>query len=221
MSQISTRNLDGLPDIDVLRRLLQSLAMLDEIMTLGGGFGYFGFDSRWARNQQVGCMADGSGDDLYAYFNTHGCLLKGFAHESVMSPYQSTPKAVWPGVLDDVPPVFDSALKEPAFAMEDTTFAIWRVSGDSKWNCGIIDYPANQYEDGSQELLSILDGQPSSYVEWASEYYETEIDPESVMHIYQHLPLSDGIVKSLNPDASTGKLHNSLVKIGYPSGNAG
>jgi len=65
-------------------------------------------------------------------------------------------------------------------------------------------------------MLSILDGQPNSYVEWATEYYETEIETQPVEHIYQHLPANNDIVKSLNPDATLGKLNNRFVQIGYP-----
>ena len=70
-------------------------------------------------------------------------------------------------------------------------------------------------------MLSILNGNPSSYVEWASEYYEMEIDSNSVQHIYAQLPLSIEVVNSLNPDATIGKLHNCLVGIGYPGIDAG
>ena len=216
MKSIATQNLTLLPEVEELRRLLQSLATLDAIMTLDNGGGYYYFDCRWAKNQQVGQMTDGSGDDFHAYFNRHGCFLKGFAHESTMSPYQHNPKSVWPGVLEDVPPVFDSALNEPAFSMEDTTYAIWRQNADNQWSCGNIEFPEHPYRDGSEEMLSILDGQPNSYVEWATEYYETEIETQPVEHIYQHLPANNDIVKSLNPDATLGKLNNRFVQIGYP-----
>ena len=122
-----------------------------------------------------------------------------------MSPYQSKPKSVWPGVLDGVPLEFNLALKEPSFSMDDTTYAIWRLLGDDQWHCGNIEFPVHPYADGSEEMLSILDGRPDSYWEWATEYYETEINEQAVAHVYQHLPLSDDIVKSLNPDAALTK----------------
>jgi len=215
MHSISTQNLAMLPTVDRLKRLLQSLATLDAIITLDDG-GYYDFRSRWARNQQIGIMDDGSGDTFFAYFNTHGCFLKGFAHESIMSPYQHDPPKLWPGLLDDVPAVFDSALNEPAFMMSDTTFAIWRLNGDSEWQTGRVDRPANKYGDGSEEMLSILDADPTSYIEWAAEYYEMEIDPEPVHHIYEQLPLSSHVVSTLNPGATIGNLQNALVRIGYP-----
>lgn len=190
-------------------------------MTMDDGGAYYYFQSRWAKNQQVGQMTDGSGDEFHAYFNRHGCFLKGFAHESTMSPYHFDPRTVWPGVLDNVPSVFDSALTEPAFSMTDATFAIWRLNDDDAWQCGSIDYPDHPYGDGSEELLSILDGQPDSYVNWSQDYYETNVDAGSVQHRYSQMPLNNDIVKSLNPDATIGKLNNCLVQIGYPGVNAG
>ena len=221
MSSISTQNLDGLPSVDALNRLLQSMATLDAIITLDDGGAYYSYQSRWAKNQQVGQMHNGSGDDFHAYFNRHGCFLKGFAHESVMSPYHFNPRKVWPGILDDVPSTFDSALKEPAFSISETTFAIWRLNEDNEWHCGNIEYPDDAYGDGSNDILSILDGAPESYLEWATDYYEIDISAEAVQHIYSQLPVNNDIVKSLNPDASLGQLHNCLVQIGYPGIVAG
>ena len=105
--------------------------------------------------------------------------------------------------------------------MSDTTFAIWRLNDDDKWHCGKVKYPDHPYADGSEEMLSILDGRPHSYIEWATDYYETDINPETVNHIYSLQPLNNDVVKSLNPDATMGKLHNCFVQIGYPGANTG
>lgn len=161
-------------------------------------------------------MSNGSGDELFAYFNRHGCFVKGFAHESPMSPYRDSPPQLWPGLLENVPVEFNAAVKEPAFDMDATTFAIWRLYADDAWQSDEIEYPDHQYADGSEDLLSMLDGSPSTYAAWAADYYETEIDFNPVKHVYDLLPLSNDILHSLNPDASIGQLHNCFVQIGYP-----
>ena len=216
MGSISTQNLVGLPSIDGLKNLMQSLAALDAIITLDDG-GYFDFRANWGKHKQVGIMNNGSGDHFFAYFNKHGCFLKGFAQESQMSPYRHNPQIMWPGLLTGVPSSFDSALKEKAFMMSDITFAIWRLYEDDAWQTDDVDYPTNSYGDGSEDMLSILDADPISYVEWASEYYETEIDSTAVRHIYAQLPLTKEIIDSLNPVATLGQLHDCLDRIGYPS----
>jgi hypothetical protein len=130
---ISTRDLSRLPDIETLRRLMQSLAVLDAILMPEWQYRLFSFNSRWSKGEQMGSMRDGQGDDLFAHFTKAGCFLKGFAHESPMTPYREQPKRVWPGVLDSVPKTFAKSLAEPAFSMEDTTFCIWRLNGDPAW----------------------------------------------------------------------------------------
>jgi hypothetical protein len=216
MASISTRDLSHLPPVDHLWRLLQSLATLDTILTGDSGGGYYSFQSRWGRNQQLGVMDNGSGDQFHAYFNCHGCFLKGFAHESSMTPYRVSPPSLWPGLLDGVPAEFDAALNEPAFDLQATTFAIWRLYSDSEWQCGKIRFPDDPYGYGSGDLLVHLDGAPTTYVAWAIDYYERDIDPAVVEHVYQQLPLTNDVVRRLNPDASVGKLHNGFVQIGYP-----
>jgi hypothetical protein len=224
MAPISTRNLSPLPDVNTLRRLLQSLAMLDAIIHPDWAGRYYSFNAHWARGEQMGSMHTGSGDNFFALFNKHGCWLKGFAHESVMSPYRAgkgQPPAVWPGVLDSVPEQFAACLKEPAFTVEDTTFCIWRRNSDAKWQCGQIMYPDAYYSDGSHDLLALLDGQPQSYKAWADEYYENEDGPldlpiESIHAIYQHRALTDDLVKSLNPTSSTKTVAPDAKEIGFP-----
>jgi hypothetical protein len=40
--------------------------------------------------------------------------------------------------------------------------------------------------DGSEYLLSILDGRPSIYKEFAESYYEKKLDIHAIEHIYRH-----------------------------------
>jgi hypothetical protein len=114
---ISARNLSALPDVNRLRALLQSLAMLDAILSPEWESRYYSFNSRWAESEQMGSMRCAEGDDFHALFNASGCFFKGFAHESEMTPYKANPKQVWPGVLDSVPDEFASCLREPAFML--------------------------------------------------------------------------------------------------------
>ncbi len=48
-------------------------------------------------------MRDGSGDDYFILFNFLGAIIKGFAHESSMSPYVNEPIQIWKGILENVP----------------------------------------------------------------------------------------------------------------------
>lgn len=216
MSQISTQHLDRLPDVDRLKLLMQSLAVLDAIMSPEWDSRYYSFNSKWARAEQLGSMRNGCGDDFFALFNRAGCFIKGFAHESVMSPYRVQPPQPWPGILDGVPDDFASCLKQPAFSMDEITFCIWRRHSDIAWSRGPIEFPKTDTTDGSAYLLAILNGDPTLYLQFAYDYYEATIPIDAVRHIYSHTPLTDTVVTSLNPDITTADLVDDLKEIGYP-----
>ena len=204
------------PDIESLKKLSQSLAMLDAIMSPEWEYRYYSFNSKWAEQEMMASMRNGSGDDYFILFNSHGAIMKGFAHESSMSPWATDSGQLWPGVVDDVPDEFKGFLSEPAFSIEATTFCIWRSYSDSSWQVGKIDYPEGDDPDGSEDLLSMLDGKPSNYKEFAEQYYERPVDLAAVSDIYQHKPLTDEIIKMLNADRSKEDLKSDIEEIGYP-----
>ena len=113
---ISTRDLSVLPDVDALRRTLQSMALLDAIICPEWHIRYYSFNAKWSPDEQMGSMRDGSGDGFFALFNAAGCWLKGFAHEAPMSPHRNDgTNRLWPGIVDSVPVEFRDCLREPAF----------------------------------------------------------------------------------------------------------
>jgi hypothetical protein len=94
-------------------------------------------------------MRNGEGDSWFCVFGNFGAFLKGFAHQSAMARRWSSDQQVWPGVLDDVPPEFNSCVNEAAFLMGDTTFCIWRPPSALQWRRGNIAYPPGDDPDGS------------------------------------------------------------------------
>jgi hypothetical protein len=214
---ISTRDLSLLPDVDGLRRALQSMAMLDAILCPEWQFRYYSFNAAWAAGEHMGSMRNGSGDDFFAHFNSAGCWLKGFAHEYPMSPYRENPPRPRPGVLDAVPAEFAACLREPAFSVEDVTFCIWRRYADRAWQVGPVQFPPGDPDpDGSAFLLSALDGRPETYRAWAVDYYGQDVDFAAVEYVYRHRPLTPEMVARLNPQVSLGELVADISEIGYP-----
>jgi hypothetical protein len=214
---ISTRNLSLLPDVDGLRRTLQAMAMLDAILCPEWQYRYYSFNAAWAAGEQVGSMRNGSGDDFFAHFGPAGCWLKGFAHEYPMSPYRERPARPWPGVLDAVPTEFEGCLREPAFGVGNVTFCIWRRYGDRAWQVGPVRFPPDDPDpDGSAFLLAPLDGRPETYRAWAADYYERDVEPAAVEHVYRHRPLTPEVVARLNPEVSLDELAADAGEIGYP-----
>jgi hypothetical protein len=212
---ISTRDLSALPDVAQLKRTLQAMAVLDAILSPEWQDRYYSFNSRWAPGEEMGSMRNGHGDELFAHFSHGGCWLKGFAHEYPMNPHRQSPNRVWPGVLETVPQEFESCLQEPAFSLQDTTFCIWRRTVDDGWRVGPVEFPDGHDPDGSEFLLSDLDGQPTTYQRYAQEYYERDVELWIVEHIYAHRPLTEAIAASLNPELTLGALTTETDEIGY------
>jgi hypothetical protein len=218
---ISTRNLSLLPDVDGLRRALQSMAMLDAILCPEWQFRYYSFNKAWASREQMGSMRNGRGDDFFASFSAAGCWLKGFAHEYPMSPYRENPPRPWPGVLDSIPAEFAACLREPAFSVEDVTFCIWRRFADPAWRVGPVQFPPGHPDpDGSEFLLSPLDGRPETYRPWAADYCGQDLDLAAVEYVYRHEPLITDVIARLNPEVSLSELTADIREIGYPGGAA-
>src|SRR4030095_3057050 len=123
---VTEKRLKIIPDIPSLKKLCQSLAVLDAIMSPEWDYRYYSFNSKWDQEEMMASMRDGSGDEYFILFDSHGAIMKGFAHESTMSPWANDAEQIWPGVLDQVPSEFGDFLSEPAFSMSETTFCIWR-----------------------------------------------------------------------------------------------
>ena len=215
---ISTRDLSELPDVKGLRRALKSMATLDAILCPDWQYRYYSYNAGWSPGVEMGSMRNGSGDHFFAHFSAAGCWLMGFAHEYPMTPYREDPPRPWPGVLDAVPHVFAPCLQEPAFGVGNVTFCIWRQRTDIAWQHGPIAFPAGVEDpDGSAFLLNDLNGRPETYHAFATDYFARDVDLAAVMHVFDHRPLNQKIVASLNAELSLAELEADLAEIGYPA----
>ena len=165
-------------------------------------------------------MRNGSGDAYSIVSLARGAYARGFDHESPMSPYVDD--ALWPGVLDDVPPVFRPFVEEPSFADESgvplVTACLWRETPDSAWRTGDIDFPEDgDTVDGADYVFQLLVvGTPDAYLEWAKDYYEVTLDPDAVRHVYGLRPLTAEVVAALNPEIALADLAEDIEETGYP-----
>jgi hypothetical protein len=163
--------------------------------------------------EQMASMRNGEGDSWFCVFSPFGAFVKGCDYESQMSPRNNGTGKTWPGILDDVPDVFRSFLSEPAFSMEDTTFCIWRTYADVAWRNGNVSNPVGMDPDGSAHLLSIFDGNPQTYSQWAEEYYTRLVSVVLVEHLYSHKPLTESVVRELNPRATSRNHRTTFSKL--------
>lgn len=212
----STFNLTALPSINDLRRISKSIAVLDCIIEPDWEFRYYSFNSKWDSAEEMASMRDGSGDSYLILFTSAGAFIKGFAHESPIGRSAVLTGKTWLGIYDDVPDEFKQALLEPAFLIDEVSFCVWRRVTDISWSMGNIQFPRENDPDGSKHLLSIFDGEPETYKEWADGYYEKGLDLRSIRKIYQHSPLTNNLIKKLNNKIGLTDILDDIEEIGYP-----
>jgi len=210
---LSTAAPERLPDIEELRRLTKSIAMLDAIICPEWEYRYYSYNSKWGPGEEMASMRNGSGDDWFLLFDRHGAALKGFAHEYPLAGDASFAARI----QEKVPSVFASFLKEPAFSMNMATFCMWRSHTDTSWS---VVSPSNGRippgADGSAALINILDGDPTTYQAWAVDYYEREIPLDAVQAVYGHRVLSKKLITSLNSERAVSDVTADALEIGYP-----
>ena len=215
MDSVSTQNLHLLPNILKLKQLLKSFAVLDSILCPEWDSRFYSYNAHWAAGEEMASMRNGCGDEYYVLFNAQGCFIKGFAHETAMSSWGTANQLPWKGILDTVPVEFKDAVTEPAFSMGDISFCIWRTLADDKWNIGSFDFADDDDPDGSEYLFELFDGKPASYIAFANDYFEVELDLSTVAGIYEQKPLTLEMIYKLNPDVDLEQVKADLLEIGY------
>ncbi len=225
MASISTRNIQQLLGISDLKRLLQSLSVLDLIMSPEYQDRYYSFDSHWGENETMGFMNNGSGDCFIALFNSAGCFINGSAHEYPLFLFRGgrmfrdrKMRKQWKRILKKVPSEFSSAFSDSRlkFTMMSRSFCFWRFYDNGSWICNVPDTDRTRDPDGSEFLLRLLDPDPRCYQVFAKEYYEEDIPLSPICHIYGHAPLTQEVIDLLNKEVKLDAIEDELLRIGYP-----
>ena len=209
----STTTPEAMPKIATLRRITQSLAMLDALASRECEFRCYSYNSKWGAGEEMASMRNGSGDDWFLLFNSYGAALKGFAHESPLAASSSIAELI----QTHVPAGFSSFLNEPAFTMNRATFCLWCRCGEPAWSVvATASHPSSESIDGSLELLRLLDGEAVSYHQWAESYFECTIPLHAVQALYEHRPLDADLIHAINPNLSLSDASSDAIEIGYP-----
>ena len=211
-----------LPDPSTLWGWWQSLATLDAIMSPEWDSRYFSFDAAWSDQEQMASMRNGSGDDCSVTFTPEGAYLRGFDHESPLSPWARTAPSPFPGLLEAVPAALQAAAHESAWQADGVTcvtVSLWRLVDDVRWHAARAAGAASTLDDGSDWLFELVDGNPDTYRAFAEEYYEPEqpLDPTVIEHVFARRPLTVGQARRLNPDVDWDDLKGDLKGVSYPT----
>ena len=244
MNEVSTDNLSILPNPNKLREICKSISALEAIISPEWEYRYFSYQKNWTETEEFCEMRDGQGDQMLIAFSKNGTCINGFAHESKMNGWKkvhieekksfserlfSSKKGtkteliqeISKGVVDDLPEVFNEFIFGEPVKSIGTTFCIWKTQSDAEWKTGEIALPKDDYQDGSSDLLHLLDGNPETYKNWAEEYYEenfeeNELKLELVEKIYNGTVITKDLVREINSDLEDlKKLKSDLDDIGY------
>lgn len=207
----SSRDPTTIPEPERLLVLMRSLALLDALIEPRWEFRYHSFDPAG----RIGSMRNGEGDWFAAWLPSgEAGVIRGFDHESPMSPFRRANERPWPGVFEGLPDALGWARSCPGFVAEEITFCLWFEEG--AWRRGPIAFPAGDDPDGSAHLLALLDDEAESYVAFARRYYERELAPEAVAAVYDASPLDHALLAALAPDISTREAAKAAREVGYP-----
>ncbi len=208
-SMISTKNLSLLPDRTKLQAICKAISVLDAILSPEWEYRYYSYNKQWSADEEFCEMRDGSGDHMLILFRKDGCVINGFAHE-----YKQPDKQ---RITNGLPPVFNKFIFGEPVKTIGTTFCLWTTE-QKNWITGRIEND----EDHSGEMLKIFDGNPQTYIDWATEYFEESykesgIPLETVAKIYKGETLTKQMVLSITDQVEDWEqLKTDLNEIGYP-----
>lgn len=158
---------------------------------------------------------NGQGDHLLVLFSRDGALIKGFDHESCLSPYQNEENLPSDGLYNGVPAsllqLLETDDEEDAewLEKENVTFCLWRMQDDADWHRTTYNLPdwcwepdGSQPEDGGEAyLMSYIFAGAEEWYEWASIHYELREEAwDAAALLYEEGEITQGMVDDLNPD---------------------
>lgn len=115
-----------------------------------------------------------------------------------------------------MPAIYHEFIFGEPVASLGTSFCLWTNNAEN-WEVGVI----KDYNDNSEDLLAIFDGNPQTYINWASEYFddsykESGISLEIVTKIYQGEILTKEMVLSIVAEIEDWQLlEDDLKEIHY------
>lgn len=193
---------------------LKASAIIDTLLCSNPLIRYHTFLENRFPGVDVGILDHGSGDRMYCILDaTNGSLIKGFDHQSSMSPHAQQTFQTWPGIFEESPAELLGYLEAPEFDKIETTFCIWRKKQDQCWWQG--EFEESEEGEGSSALLDQIFLDAQSYYDWAKEYYQSQqIAIEPIVSIYDSCQLNHEQVTSINPNVDLNMVQSELAKMG-------
>ena len=130
--QHTLTNINLLATTTQVRKISQSLAMLDAILMPEWEERYFSFNAHWddERDEMMASMRTGEGDEYYILFCPRNALGKVYTSDALHLSKSQIAK-----LEDEVPYMLTSFMDEEAFDVENSSFFFWRSRTDKEWVC--------------------------------------------------------------------------------------
>ena len=185
----------NLPEPTTLRKRLESLALLDAILMPTWEYRYFSFDAQWDpdEGEAVASLRDGSGDHFFILFSPEGVFGKV---------YSQNDQANLPVDLFAV----QKMLNEPAFRSDESSFVFWWDRDHKTWFATPDDKPEYSY-------LGFLENDWKYYLEWATNYYERDINTDVLKRVYEFQALDEITIKALNQSLTLEDIQEDVEEI--------
>jgi len=206
-----------LPNPDRLEQTSRSLAALDAVLSPETDYRTYTYNPAWSPTARLATMNDGSGDDYVIVYSDQGTAIRGFDHESKLSPWTRDADTIAPGVLDGLPEnlrfvIDDLTLHRPGSSSSEVTFCFWIPADSDRWSAG----PATD-DGGAAWMLNLAhDGTADAYVNYAISYFEVDLSLETVEAFFASQPATAKVIGQLNPTADVETALADLRSIGYP-----
>ncbi|OPA73596.1 hypothetical protein BVG16_27690 [Paenibacillus selenitireducens] len=211
-----------LPDPTRLKERMQILSALDAILCEEEWLRVHHYEQSWQPGVDLGVVKNGAGDHFYVIFMKEGVLIKGFDHESPLSPHAREDGEIWPGMYDEVPEALLTRLQNISESLEadDVTFCLWHMVNDPSWRSGemlgLDEVDESDRDGGADFLFGYLAESSASYAEWAEDYFDLSIPLplDVVSQIYHGNQVEKGWITALNPMREVQEVLMDLKKIG-------
>lgn len=207
---LSTKDLSGLPDAERLKTFCKGLAALDIIMLeeQWSFIRHHTYNPAWRKGREAFFATDGSGQSMIVLFAPEGYVINGVDSE-LYDWEEKLPRIE--DLTDGMPTALQKLMTSHEVKKMKSTFCVWTEDGIA-WRCNPMDG-----EDASRDLLSRIDGEAQTYVEYGK-WFPADLPLEAVRRLADGAPVTKELVAALNPRRSEWEeIKAGLDKIGYPN----
>lgn len=195
-------NNSKIPGSEELQKRLLAYSKIDYIMNGENEFLkiYHYDDKNWVKNGHYFRIDDSGGDHYHVLISPAGSVVKGFGHETEMSPYNFSDEDM-PALIQThdfykgMPQVLYQLLEDDALEKDLVTFCVWQKSEEKHWSYAPIDIPSN-WADGTKDFLTYV-FPPEEYLQWFEEYYEKPLDKKVFHKIYTGEEITADIIEKI------------------------